>query len=156
MRKIELLAPARNADIGIAAIDCGADAVYIAGPQFGARKDAGNPVSEIERLCSYASLYGVRVFVTFNIFLRSDELPEVHAQMLECQRAGASAFIIRDPRLCLFDDITIPLHASTQCSIRSVARAQEFEQAGCGRVVLERQLSLPQILQHTLLLIFHR
>lgn len=145
MRKIELLAPARNADIGIAAIDCGADAVYIAGPQFGARKDAGNLVSEIERLCSYASLYGVRVFVTFNILLRSDELPEVHAQMLECQRAGASAFIIRDPRLCLFDDITIPLHASTQCSIRSVARAQEFEQARCGRVVLERQLSLPQI-----------
>ena len=145
MRPIELLAPARNADIGIAAIDCGADAVYIAGPQFGARKDAGNPVSEIARLCSYASRYGARVFVTFNILLRDDEFPEVHSQMLECQKAGASAFIIRDPRLCLFEDITVPLHASTQCSIRSAERAREFERAGCGRVVLERQLDLPRI-----------
>ncbi len=145
MRSIELLAPARNADIGIAAIDCGADAVYIAGPQFGARKDAGNPVSEIARLCSYASRYGARVFVTFNILLRDDELPEVHSQMLECQQAGASAFIIRDPRLCLFEDITVPLHASTQCSIRTPERAQDFVRAGCGRVVLERQLDLPRI-----------
>lgn len=145
MREIELLAPARNAEIGIAAVDCGADAVYIAGPQFGARKDAGNPISEIERLCKYASLYGARVFVTFNILLRDDEFSEVHSQMLQCQKAGVSAFIIRDPRLCLFDDITIPLHASTQCSIRTVSRAQEFESVGCGRVVLERQLSLSQI-----------
>ncbi len=145
MRPIELLAPARNADIGIAAIDCGADAVYIAGEQFGARKDAGNPISEIERLCAYASEFGARVFVTFNILISDDELSEVHSQMLQCQKAGASAFIIRDPRLCLFDDITVPLHASTQCSIRSVERAREFERAGCGRVVLERQLSLSQI-----------
>ncbi len=147
MRPIELLAPARNADIGIAAIDCGADAVYIAGPQFGARKDAANPVSEIERLCDYASKFGVRVFVTFNILLRDDELPLVHSQMLECQEAGASAFIIRDPRLCLFPDIKVPLHASTQCSIRDLSRARLFQEAGCGRVVLERQLSLEQIRQ---------
>lgn len=147
MRPIELLAPARNADIGIAAIDCGADAVYIAGPQFGARKDAANPVSEIKRLCDYASKFGVRVFVTFNILLRDDELPLVHTQMLECQEAGASAFIIRDPRLCLFPDIKVPLHASTQCSIRDLSRAHLFQEAGCGRVVLERQLSLEQIRQ---------
>ena len=145
MRQIELLAPARNADIGIAAIDCGADAVYIAGPEFGARKDAGNPISEIERLCRYASKFGARVFVTFNILLHDDELESAHAQMLLCQSAGASAFIIRDPRLCLFSDITIPLHASTQCSIRDVQRARLFEKAGCGRVVLERELDLAQI-----------
>ena len=116
MRQIELLAPARNADIGIAAIDCGADAVYIAGPEFGARKDAGNPISEIERLCRYASKFGARVFVTFNILLRDDELESAHSQMLLCQSAGASAFIIRDPRLCLFPDITIPLHAQEPSS----------------------------------------
>ena len=145
MRSIELLAPARNADIGIAAIDCGADAVYIAGPAFGARKDAPNPVSEIKRLCDYASRFGVRVYVTFNILLRDEELEEVHSLMLACQEAGADAFIIRDPRLCLFPDIQLPLHASTQCSIRGIERARLFQKAGCSRVVLERELSPEQI-----------
>ena len=145
MTPIELLAPARNADIGIAAIRCGADAVYIAGPEFGARKDAGNPVSEIERLCAYAHRYGARVFVTFNILLREDELERSHAQMLACQSAGADAFIIRDPRICLWEDIVVPLHASTQCAIRDAARAREFEAAGCSRIILERELSLEQI-----------
>ena len=99
MRDIELLAPARNAQIGIAAIDCGADAVYIAGPAFGARKDAANSIEDIERLCKYAARFGVRVYVTFNILLLDSELETVHEQMLACQKAGASAFIIRDPRL---------------------------------------------------------
>ena len=88
MTPIELLAPARNADIGIAAIRCGADAVYVAGPDFGARKDAGNPVDEIARLCDYAHRYGARVFVTFNILLREDELEQAHSQMLAAQTAG--------------------------------------------------------------------
>ena len=145
MTPIELLAPARNADIGIAAIRCGADAVYIAGPDFGARKDAGNPVDEIARLCDYAHRYGARVFVTFNILLREDELEQAHSQMLAAQTAGADAFIIRDPRICLWEDINVPLHASTQCAIRDAARAREFEAAGCSRIILERELSLEQI-----------
>lgn len=145
MTPIELLAPARNADIGIAAIRCGADAVYVAGPDFGARKDAGNPVEEIARLCAYAHRYGARVFVTFNILLREDELEQAHAQMLAAQSAGADAFIIRDPRICLWEDINVPLHASTQCAIRDAARAREFEAAGCSRIILERELSLVQI-----------
>lgn len=145
MTDIELLAPAGNTDIGIAAIDCGADAVYIAGPDFGARVNAGNSIDEIARLCAYASRFGARIFVTFNILLRDDELAEAHRQMLLCQKAGASAFIIRDPRLCAFDDITIPLHASTQCAIRDAGRAKLFEDAGCSRIVLERELSLAQI-----------
>ena len=145
MTPIELLAPARNADIGIAAIRCGADAVYIAGPDFGARKDAGNPVSEIEKLCAYAHRYGARVFVTFNILLREDELGQAHEQMLAAQRAGTDAFIIRDPRICLWEDINVPLHASTQCAIRDAARAREFEAAGCSRIILERELNLEQI-----------
>lgn len=147
MQYLELLAPARNADIGIAAVDCGADAVYIAGPAFGARKDAGNPVSEIGRLCRYAHKFGARVFVTFNILLRDEELELCHSQMLECQQAGADAFIIRDLRICGWKDITLPLHASTQCSIRTVQRALLFQDAGCSRVVLERELPPQTIAQ---------
>ena len=145
MKSLELLAPARNTDIGIAAIDCGADAVYIAGPSFGARKDAGNPVSEIARLCTYAHKFGCRIFVTFNILLREGEMDEVHRQMLAAQDAGADAFIIRDPRIGLWKDIRVPLHASTQCAIRTVERARLFAEAGCSRLILERELSLGQI-----------
>lgn len=145
MRRLELLAPARTAEIGIAAIDCGADAVYVAGPRGGARKDAGNPIEDIGTLCSYAHKFGARVFVTFNIILRDDELDIIHADMLACQKAGADAFIIRDPRICAWKDITVPLHASTQCSIRTPERAKMFEEAGCSRLILERELTLSQI-----------
>lgn len=145
MRSLELLAPARNLEIGIAAISCGADAVYIAGPRGGARKDAGNPISDIAALCSYAHRFGARIFVTFNILLRDEELPAIHSDMLECQKAGADAFIIRDPRLAQFPDIFVPFHASTQCSIRTPERAKLFEAVGCSRVTLERELSLSQI-----------
>jgi len=145
MISLELLSPARNYDVGVAAIDCGADAVYIAGPQFGARKDAPNRVEDIEALCSYAHRYGVRIFVTFNIELREGELEEAHTQMLACQKAGADAFIIRDVRLTGFDDITVPLHASTQCAIRDVQRAKYYESLGCSRIILERELSLERV-----------
>ncbi len=145
MPTLELLAPARNADIGIAAICCGADAVYIGGPRGGARKDAGNPIPEIARLCEYAHRFGAKVFVTFNILLRDDELEAMHSDMIECQRAGADAFIIRDPRLAQFEDIGIPFHASTQCAIRTTERARLFEAAGCSRLTLERELSLARI-----------
>lgn len=145
MKTLELLAPARNTDIGIAAIDCGADAVYIAGPDFGARKDAGNSVEEIARLCSYAHKFGARIFVTFNILLREGEMDEVHRQMIAAQEAGADAFIIRDPRVGLWEDIRVPLHASTQCSIRTVERARMFERAGCSRLILERELPLSTV-----------
>ena len=145
MTCLELLSPARNADIGIAAIDCGADAVYIAGPKFGARKDAGNSIEEIGRLCSYAHKFGARVFVTVNILLHDDELEEVHAQMLAEQEAGADAFIIRDMRICGWKDITVPLHASTQCAIRTAEDAARYEAAGCSRIVLERELSLETV-----------
>ncbi len=145
MKALELLAPARNSDIGIAAIDCGADAVYIAGPDFGARKDAGNSVEEIARLCAYAHKFGARIFVTFNILLREGEMDEVHRQMIAAQQAGADAFIIRDPRVGLWEDIRVPLHASTQCSIRTVERARLFAEAGCSRLILERELPLSVI-----------
>ena len=145
MTALELLAPARNKDIGIAAIDCGADAVYIAGPAFGARKDAGNPTEDIAPLCEYAHRFGAKIFVTFNIAVRDDELPEMHRQMLAAQEAGADAFIIRDERICSWDDIKVPLHASTQCAIRDPESARRFEALGCRRLILERELSLEQV-----------
>ena len=145
MRSLELLAPARNKEIGIAAIDCGADAVYIAGPDFGARKAAGNSFEDIAELCAYAHRFGVKVFVTYNTLWREGEEDEAHAQMLRAQEAGADAFIIREPRIAAWEDITIPVHASTQCAIRDVERARYFESLGCERIILERELSLAQI-----------
>ena len=145
MQALELLAPARTKDIGIAAIDCGADAVYIAGPDFGARKAAGNDFDDIAELCRYAHRFGVRIFVTFNTLWRDGEEEAAHAQMLRAQEAGAEAFIIREPRIAAWDDITVPLHASTQCAIRDVERARYFESLGCARIILERELSLDTI-----------
>lgn len=145
MTALELLAPARNKETGVAAINCGADAVYIAGPDFGARKDAGNPVEDIAELCRYAHLFGARVFVTFNTTIRDEEEETAHRQMLEAQQAGADAFIIRDERICGWEDIHVPLHASTQCAIRDVERARHFERLGCARIILERQLPLGTI-----------
>lgn len=145
MTTLELLAPARNMEIGIAAIDCGADAVYIAGPDFGARKAAGNGFGDIAGLCGYAHRFGVRIFVTFNTIIRDDEVEEAHRQMLAAQDAGADAFIIRDPRITGWKDIRVPLHASTQCAIRSVERARYFESLGCARIILERGLSLDTV-----------
>lgn len=145
MRSLELLAPARDKEIGIAAIDCGADAVYIGGPDFGARKAAGNSIEDIAELCGYAHRFGARVFVTFNTVMTDEELPHAHSQMRLAQDTGADAFIIRDSRICGWEDITVPLHASTQCAIRDAERALLFEKAGCSRIILERELSLEQI-----------
>lgn len=147
MKYLELLAPARNTDIGIAAIDCGADAVYIGGPGFGARKDAGNPLSEIARLCSYAHTFGARIFLTVNVTLEESQMQEVHDLMLQAQQAGVDAFIVRDPIINTWDDITVPSHASTQCALRDVAKAREYASLGFSRLVLERQLSLEQVRQ---------
>ncbi len=145
MRYLELLAPARNIEIGIAAIDCGADAVYIGGPDFGARKDAGNSIEDIGKLCAYANRFGARVFVTFNTLLRPDELAQAKAQMLAAQEAGADAFIVRDPAIFGWKEISIPLHASTQCAIRTAERARLYESLGCARIVLERELPLSAV-----------
>ena len=142
---LELLAPARNADIGIAAIDCGADAVYIAGPAFGARQDAGNPVDEIARLCVYAHRFGARVFVTVNTIVYDDELPRIAELLKELAAAGADAFIIQDlgvAALCRQLGLDVPLHASTQCAIRNVEKARFYESLGFSRLVLERELPL--------------
>ena len=148
MRQLELLAPARNCDIGIAAIDCGADAVYIAGPAFGARQAAGNDIGEIERLCRYARRFGARIFVTLNTILYDTELDEARRLLLEFQEAGADAVIAQDFALLNIaaeSGLRIPLHASTQCAIRTPEQAAFHEALGFSRLVLERELSLEQI-----------
>ena len=154
MRQLELLAPARDAQIGIAAIDCGADAVYIAGPQFGARQAAGNTIDDIRTLCNYAHRFGARIFVALNTILYDDELEAAYRQMLAVQEAGADALIIQDMAVLkmsqegigdLRNDFHIPLHASTQCAIRTPEQAMFLESAGFSRLILERELSLEQI-----------
>ena len=145
MLHLELLAPARNADIGIAAIDCGADAVYIGGPGYGARKDAGNSIDDIRTLCTHAHRFGARVFLTVNTLIYDGEMEEVHSMMLKAQKAGVDAFIVQDETIMLWEDITVPIHASTQCAIRTPERARHFESLGCGRIVLERELSLTRV-----------
>ena len=145
MTPLELLAPARNLEIGIAAIDCGADAVYIAGPFWGNRKDAGNSIEDIARLCSYAHKFGARIFLTVNTIIYECEMDKVHSLMLEAQEAGVDAFIFRDERLLEWDDIKRPMHASTQCAIRDVERAVHFDSLGCERIILERELSLKTV-----------
>ena len=142
MEILELLAPARNADIGIAAIDCGADAVYMAGGEFGARKDAGNSMEDVARLCEYAHRFGARIFLTVNTILYDDELDRAHRLMLDAQAAGVDAFIVQDPAVTQWDDIKVPLHASTQCAIRTPEDARFHESLGYARLVVERETSL--------------
>ena len=148
MTELELLAPARNADIGIAAIDCGADAVYIAGPAFGARQDAGNSMEDIHRLCEYAHKFGVRIFLTLNTILYDSEIPEARRILEEAAEAGVDAVIAQD--LAVFEILRtaqndMEAHASTQCAIRTPEQARFYESLGASRIVLERQLSLDQI-----------
>lgn len=142
---LELLAPARNADIGIAAIDCGADAVYIAGPSFGARAAAGNPVDEVARLCRYAHRYGARIHATVNTLLQDDELEQGRKLMWELYEAGVDVFLVQDLNLLALDLPPVELHASTQTAIRTPERARALADLGFSRLVLERQLTLEQI-----------
>lgn len=143
MKFLELLAPARNADIGIAAIDCGADAVYIAGPAFGARQAAGNSMEDIRRLTEYAHRFGVRIFLTLNTILFDNELAEAERLLAEAKDAGVDAIIAQD--LAVWELTDLPVHASTQCAIRTPEKARLYEGIGASRLVLEREMSLDQI-----------
>jgi putative protease len=138
------LAPARTVEIGIAAIDCGADAVYIAGPAFGARQAAGNSIEDIARLCEYAHRFGVRIYATVNTLLKPEELPQAQALVKGLEQAGVDALIVQDPAVLSMSD-TLIMHASTQCALRTPEKARGLESLGFGRLVLERELSLEQI-----------
>lgn len=142
--KIELLAPAATSAIGRAAIDAGADAVYIGGPSFGARAAVGNSIAEIEDLCGYAHLFGAKVYLTLNTLI--DDPIGARALVIQAHQAGVDAIIVQDMGVLEWDlPRGIELHASTQCAVRTVERVAELRDAGFSRVVLERGLSLKQI-----------
>ncbi len=143
--QIELLSPARDADIGIEAVNHGADAIYIGGPSFGARASADNPVQDIARLVRHAHRFHSRVFVTLNTILRDDELEPARKLIHQLYDAGADALIIQDMGLLELDLPPIQLHASTQTDIRTPAKARFLQDAGLSQIVLARELTLPQI-----------
>lgn len=143
--QLELLAPARDLEIGIAAIQCGADAVYISGPKFGARSAAGNSLEDVAALCSYAHTFGVRIYATLNTLLEDDELPEAEALAWQYHRAGVDALIVQDFKVLDLNLPPVELHASTQAVIRTPEKAAVLEKAGFSRIILERQLPLSRV-----------
>ena len=124
LHKIELLAPARDADTGIEAIKHGADAVYIGGPNFGARSAAGNSVDDIARLCNFAHLYGARIYVTLNTILWDSELKAAEDLVWQLYHAGIDALIVQDTALLQMKLPPIALHASTQMDNCTPEKAQ--------------------------------
>ena len=143
--QLELLAPARSAEIGIEAVNHGADAVYIGGPAFGARSSADNPLPDIARLVQHAHRFHSRVFVTLNTILRDDELEAARKQAWQLYDAGVDALIIQDMGLLELDLPPIQLHASTQCDIRTPEKARFLQDVGLSQIVLARELTLEQI-----------
>ncbi len=143
--QIELLSPARTADIGIEAVNHGADAIYIGGPSFGARSNASNEVSDIARLVQHAHRYHAKVFTTLNTILRDDELEPARKMIWELHDAGVDALIVQDMGLLELDLPPIQLHASTQTDIRTVEKAKFLQDAGFSQIVLARELTLQQI-----------
>lgn len=143
--ELELLAPAKNKNIGIAAIDCGADAVYIAGPRFGAREAAGNSISDIAELVSYAHKFRAKVYMVLNTILYDNELAEACQTITQAYQAGCDAIIVQDLGILKMELPPIPLFASTQTNIRTPEQAMLLESLGFQRLILARELSLQQI-----------
>ena len=144
-RKIELLAPARNLECGIEAINHGADAVYIGAPKFGARAAAVNSLEDIAALVEYAHLYNARIYVTVNTILKEEELKETEEMIRELYRIGVDALIVQDMAIAKLELPPIPLHASTQMDNRTVDKVKFLRDAGFRQVVLARELSLREI-----------
>ena len=142
---LELLSPARTADIGMEAFNHGADAVYIGGPSFGARTSADNSVQDLARLAAHAHRFHGRVFATVNTILRDDELEPAQKLIWQLYDAGVDALIIQDMGILQMDLPPIQLHASTQTDIRTPEKAKFLQDAGLAQLVLARELTLPQI-----------
>lgn len=148
IREIELLAPAKNLECGIAAIDHGADAVYIGANSFGARVAAGNSIEDIEQLCHYAHQYNVKVYVTINTIIYDDEIDRVEGLIRQLQDIGVDAILVQDMailKICGNIKSRIILHASTQTDNRNIKKVEWLKKLGFSRVVLARELSLKEI-----------
>ena len=142
---LELLAPAKNLEQGKAAINHGADAVYIGAPAFGARQAAGNSIKDIEDLVSYAHIYGSKVFATVNTLLFDDELKAAGEMMWKLYNAGVDAAIVQDMGLLEMHLPPIELHASTQTHNIDPKRIKFLEQVGFKRIILARETSIEQM-----------
>ena len=147
MTYIELLSPARNLECGLAAVDHGADAVYIGAAKYGARASAGNSVQDIATLCKYAHQFKVKVYVTVNTILYDDELQETQDLIWELYRVGVDALIVQDLALLKLKLPPIPLHASTQMDNQTPQKVLALRELGYQQIVLARELSLEQIRQ---------
>ena len=149
MRKLELLAPAKNLACGIAAVDHGADAVYIGAPRFGARAAVGNSVEDIRKLCEYAHPFGVRVYVTVNTILYDEELEATQKLLHELASAGVDAILVQDMgvlQMLKEESLTsLSVHASTQTDNRTAEKVQWLGSLGFSRTVLARELSIEEI-----------
>ena len=145
MTKLELLSPAKNADIGIEAIRHGADAVYIGAPKFGARVAAGNSLDDIRRLVDYAHQFAAKVYVTLNTILTDDELKEAEQLIWKLYEIHVDALLVQDVGLLKLNLPPIPLHASTQMDNRTIEKEQTLQRYGFRQVVLARELSLEEI-----------
>ncbi|HAJ71640.1 MAG TPA: collagenase-like protease [Methylophilaceae bacterium] len=146
-KHLELLAPAKNADFGIEAINHGADAVYIGGPAFGARAKAPNSVKEITRLVKHAHRFHAEVFVALNTIFHDNELEGVSELVTQLYEAEVDALIVQDMGLLEMDLPPIQLHASTQTDIRTVEKAQFLDQVGFSQLVLARELDIRTVKQ---------
>ena len=143
--ELELLAPARDVEIGRQAILHGADAVYLGGPTFGARANAANSVADIAKLVEFAHRYRARIFTTINTILHDAELEEARKLVWQLYEAGVDALIIQDMGLLEMDLPPIQLHASTQCDIRTVEKAKFLADSGFSQLVLARELTVEEI-----------
>jgi putative protease len=145
MTRVELLAPARDLECGIAAIDCGADAVYIGAPRFGARAAAGNTPEDIAALVRHAHKFWARVYVTLNTLLFDDELAPACRLAWQLHEIGVDGLIIQDTGLLECDLPPLPLIASTQMHNHTPERVAFLEQSGFRRAILARELTLEEI-----------
>lgn len=143
--RLELLSPARDTSIAREAILHGADAVYIGGPGFGARHNAGNSLQDLAELVPFAHRYGAKIFVTLNTILHDNELEPARRMIHDLYQVGVDALIVQDMGVLEMDLPPIEIHASTQCDIRSVEKAKFLSDAGFSQIVLARELNLNQI-----------
>ncbi|WP_281710558.1 peptidase U32 family protein, partial [Anaerobiospirillum succiniciproducens] len=145
-RKLELLSPAKNVEIGIAAITAGADAVYIGGPSYGARSAAGNSIEEIATLCSFAHRFGAHVYMTVNTLLYDNEIEGVERMIGEARHAGVDGIIVQDPAVLSMSTVKdLELHCSTQMNIDTVEKARFAQELGFSQIVVPREFSLDEI-----------
>jgi len=153
MKQTELLSPAKDKETAIAAIDCGADAVYMGASAFGARRNAPNSLDDVREVVNYAHRFRVKVFITVNTILTESELDEAFELVKQLEETGVDAVIIQDMGLLkkmMEAGLKIPVHISTQCDNRKSEKVSFFSNLGASRVVLARELSIKQIAEiHT-------